>query len=395
MKVLCVVPSYWPAFEHGGPIFSVHNWNKALVNQGAKVDVFTTNHLIEDQIKPIEKTVKDRVNIKYFGYLKTIERFNLGSWQFSYELTKELQKNIQRYDIVYMPAVWNYPSAITSYYARQNNVPYVIAPKGVLYPHTFKKEGLKKKIYYQLISKRDLINASAIMYSNEHEKSEVENFLGIQTKSILVPNILDFNEIESYKIKQKTLKERYPEIKNKKVILFLSRLCRKKGLDILAESYGKLLAEKENIHLLIVGPDSEGIIDKVKNWFAQANALDSVTFTGMLKGKKKYEAYFGSDIFVLPSYSENFGMVVAEAMASKLPVVITNQVGIHNVVKEMGAGRVTEPRADQIKDSLHWMLEHKDQSKQMGRCGRKLVKEKFSPEKVGSTIFGAFNSIIN
>ena len=169
MKLLCIVPSYWPAFKYGGPIASNHNLNRTLVKKSIDVTVYTTNVGLVGKVPVNEEVDVDGVKVFYFEYVRLFEFIGATGWQFSLQLTNALKKNLKDFDLVYLPAIWNYPTAITSYYCRQYNKPYIIAPRGVLYPYTIKKKSWKKWPYYHFIAKRDLKDATAIHYTTEDE----------------------------------------------------------------------------------------------------------------------------------------------------------------------------------------------------------------------------------
>jgi len=143
MKLLCVIPSYWPAFQFGGPIYSVHGLNNALVKKGIDVTVYATNVGLGKKVLLNQEVNVNGVKVTYFTFIKFFEFLGTTGWQFSWCITKALKKNLKKYDIIYIPGIWNYPSVIAGYYCRQYNKPYIIAPKGMLYPYTIKKKDWK------------------------------------------------------------------------------------------------------------------------------------------------------------------------------------------------------------------------------------------------------------
>ncbi len=120
----------------------------------------------------------------------------------------------------------------------------------------------------------------------------------------------------------------YPELADKRIVLFLGRITFKKGLDILAHAFGRINRARPDTHLVIAGPDSEGYSTKVRQWLSEAGVLDRATFTGMLQGRVKRGAYEAASVFVLPSYTENFGLTIIEALGYGTPVLISTKVNI-------------------------------------------------------------------
>lgn len=396
MKILCVIPSYYPAFKYGGPIASVHNLNKVLVKKGIDVMVYTTNVGLKDKVLVNKEVDIDGVKITYFDFFKIFEFLGPTGWQFSIFLTKVLKRTIPDFDLVYISAIWNYPTAATAYYCRKYKKPYIIAPRGVFYPYTFNKKVWKKWPYYKLITKRDLERAAAIHYTTQDEFEKGHSFLELKNKNVfIVPNGVDLSEFENLPPKENLL-NRYPELNGKKVILFLSRLDWKKGLDVLAKAYGIIATKRKDAHLLIVGDGLEGFKNKVKKWFQDEGVLDRITFTGMLTGKEKLEAFSASDIFTLPSHSESFGMAIVEAMACGLPVVISDTVGIFQEVEQSKAGLIV-PGNDAIKlsEAIIKLLDNEKLIKQMGENGRALSRKEFEFSEIADKMIKVFKIVLS
>lgn len=397
MKILCVVPSYWPAFQFGGPIYSVHGLNKALVRKGVDVTVYTTNVGLDGKVPVNQEVDVDGVKVSYFAFTKFFEFMGATGWQFSLPMIKALKRNLKAVDIVYIVAIWNYPIAAAAYYCRKYKKPYIISPRGLLYPYTTGKKSWKKWPYYHFIAKRDLKGATTIHYTTEDEAEKCHASLGLKSKAIVIPNGIDMSEFKDMPSKE-SVRERYPILKGKKVILFLSRINWKKGLDILVRAFSMLAKERNDVHLLIVGNDESEYSEKVKGWIRRCgmNYVDygvkeqaggdrqeaKVSFTGILKGREKLEAYAGTDLFVLPSYSENFGMAVIEAMVCGVPVVISNKVGIYIEVEKNKAGIVVDTDAESLYQGIKLLLENPEFKKEIVINGRKLVEEYYYVNKV-------------
>ncbi len=392
MKVLCVVPSYWPAFKYGGPTVSVHGLNKALMKKGINVTVYTTNVGLDDKVFVNQEVEVDGVKVTYFEFVKLLEFIGRTGWQFSWQMTKAIKRNLKTFDLVYLPAVWNYPTAATAYYCRQYKKPYIIAPRGTLSPYTIAKNAWKKRPYYFLIAKRDIKGAALIHYTTEDEAEKTHSFLNLKNKMVVVPNGIDISEFDKLPERER-LKKRYPFLKNKRVILFLGRIHWIKGLDILVKAYSKLASEKKDIHLLIAGPDEKGYEKKVRKWLKQEGIMEQTTLTGMLKGEEKLEAFAGSDLSIFPSYSESFGMAAIEAMACGVPVIISDQVGIYKEVLEADAGMAVTCDSVSLAQAIEKLLDNLALRRQMGENGHQLVQERFTLDKVADQMIEAYEKI--
>lgn len=412
MKVLCVTPSYWPAFQYGGPIFVNHYLNRALVKKGIEVTVYTTSVGLEGRVPENVETELDGVRVIYFPISKTLEFLGGTGWQLSWRMTKALKANLHSFDLININAIWNYPPAAAAFLSKARRVPYIITAHGTLYPYTVSNKRWKKLPYYHLIAKRILKNAAAIHYTGADEAEKCHSFFGLRNKAAVVPYVIDLSEFDCIPEKE-ALRNRYPILRGKKTILFLSRINWKKGLDILIKAFAIVQRERDDVHLLIVGKDEGEYGEQVKRWIRNCGmSYDSqesetkvrelgengktvkITFTGMLTGREKVEAYAGSDLFVLPSYSENFGLVVVEAMACGLPVIISDQVGIHKEIAESKAGIVIQTDPKQLADAILAMLENPELCITMGKNGQQAVKERFAPGTVTDSMIETYQGLM-
>lgn len=393
MGVLCVVAKYWPAFQFGGLISCVYYLNKTLVKKGVDVTVYTTNVGLEGKVSPNREINLDGVKVNYFTFTRFFEFMGSNGWQFSRQITCALKNNLKDFDLIYILEPWSYPAVAAVYYSRKHKLPYMIVPQGMLYPYAFSQKICKKWPYYQLVIRKNLEAASVIQYTTEDEAEKTHSFLGLTNRAIIIPNAIDLLEFSGF-IAQKRLRARYPHLKDKKIILFLSRIHWIKGLDILVQAFARLAKERKDLHLLIIGGDKDRYSKVVKKWIRKYQISEDVTFGGMLTGREKLEAYADSDIFVLPSYSDNFGIVAAEAMASRLPVVISNRVGIYREVERNKAGIVIDANTESLYRAVKLLLENSELRKEIAAKGRKLVEEYYDVEKVADKMIKTFEEIL-
>jgi len=392
MKILHIVSSYWPAFEFGGPIESVHQLNKWLIKKGADITVYTTNAGLKKNKNIILKkeTVVDGVKVFYFSC------YGYVHFTFSPALCFVVGKNIKNFDLIHITGVWNFPVLAAAFWARFYKKPYIISPRGSLMKEPMeKKSSLIKKIFLFLFVRQDLKNASAIHFTVETEKEEYLKAGLPLKKSIIISNGFDAEEFEK-QISEDFFRSKFNILSDKKIILFLSRLNWKKGLDTLIPAFAEVLKKESRAVLVLAGPDEKNykkeIELKIEN--CKLKIGKDVIFTDMLIGEDKISAYRESDVFVLPSYSENFGMAVVEAMACGLPVIITKGVGISKEVEKAGAGIVIEKDKKQLTEAILKILENPQLGKKMGENGRKLVETEFSSEKVAEKWIEEYSNLI-
>jgi glycosyltransferase involved in cell wall biosynthesis len=419
MKLLSVVASYWPAYQFGGPIFSLHNLNKKLVTKGMDVTVYTTNVGLNDRVPTNKEITLDGVKVTYFSYTKFFDFLGTTGWTFSLPMTKALRNTVMNFDIIYIVAIWNYPIAVAAHFCRKYKKPYVISPRGMLYPYTLHKKLWKKYPYYYFVAKRDIKKASAIHYTTKDEANKCHPYLGLHNPALVIPNGLDLSNYSPSQIRA-NFKDRHTYLKDKYVILFLGRINGKKGLCILIEAYNMLLIERDDIHLLIAGNDEGGYKNNIKK-LININGMEyvdieeqnknspfdkrkyqqtghkepNVTFTGFLNEKEKLEAFASSDIFVLPSYSENFGNAVIEAMICGIPTVISNNVGIHEEVEQNRSGIVVVSNAKSVYRGIKELLSNLNLRKEIAENGKRLVKNNYDIERVADKMIECLESVLN
>jgi glycosyltransferase involved in cell wall biosynthesis len=244
-----------------------------------------------------------------------------------------------------------------------------------------------------LFEHRNIKYAAAIHFTAEEEKRLAEPYI-FKTPGFVVPIGLDLEEYKNLP-EQGTFRSQYPEINDKKIILFFGRINFKKGLDILVSSFAHIVRAREDVHLVIAGPDDDGLGEKVRVWLRQKGIFNRATFTGMLEGKNKLAVLHDADIFVLPSYSENFGISVIEAMACGMPVVISDKVNIWREVEAGSAGKITSCDADRFAKIILNLLDSPELLKEMGRNGKVLVKERFQWSTVAHAMEEAYRLILS
>ena len=392
MKVLNVIPSYFPAFKYGGSVFTTHTLNKTLVKKGLDISIYTTNAGLPNMY-PVNRGIEiDGVKVTYFKLMNFFNLRFLSEWHFSPALAAALRSNLGNFDIICIDAIWNYPSLTASRYCAFYKKPYIIRPHGSLYPETFGKKAWKKWPYYQLIIKKYLNSASAVCYSTADEALNCHSFLKLKARAVIVGNGLDLSEFSRLPKKEDFIKI-YPRLEGKKVILFLGRISWKKGLDILVSAYSKIARTMPDTRLLIVGYDEEGYGAWIRNLIKRCGLEESVTFAGALLGEDKLAAYAAADVFVLPSYSENFGLAVIEAMACGIPVVISNKVGISQEVRRHNAGVVVELSHDAVSDGIISILRDQEFAKGIAANAERLLKENYDISRIADSMLTVYKEI--
>jgi glycosyltransferase involved in cell wall biosynthesis len=284
-------------------------------------------------------------------------------------------------------------TSASAHFCRKNKVPYIIRPHGTLDPYQRRKSRIKKGIYNFLLEKRNLDKASAIHYTSEEEMVLAHQPMNIQSPAVVVP--LGLNPEDYAKLPAPdSFRNRYPECRGKFLYLFLGRLDFKKGLDLLSRAFGEIARHRGDVHLVIAGPDEAGCTKQMRMWLAEEGILDRVTFTGMLYGKDKLAAFNDADVFVLSSYTENFGVAIVEAMACGMPVIISDRVNLWREIADAEAGLVTKCNADDVYKGMSMLFKDRDLRVKLGRNARELVAERYSWDKNIDLMIDVYTKII-
>ncbi len=389
MRVLHVSPSYFPAFQFGGPIQSVQLLNKTLRRQGVEVDVFTTNAGLEGRADiPVNQWQRvEGVPVKYFPYQGYIH------YNFSIPLWQELHKRVKEYDLVHITAVWNFPVLAAARACQQAGVPYIVSPRGTIYPETIAlKSASLKKGYYRLFARQYLNRAAAIHFTARDEQLRVMDHLKLSSRAVVIPNGLELDEMGAA-LAEETARQLPAALEGKRYLLFLGRLHPKKGLDLLIKAFSIVHQQFPDVHLVLAGPDSDGYGQVIRQQIAGVGMDKNVLFTGMLTGTDKLAVLQCAELFVLSSYSENFGMSVVEAMAAGIPVVISRAVGISAEVEKLRAGVVTELTPASIAMGIQALLADPAARSTIARNGRQMVADYFHINAVASSFKALYTTL--
>jgi glycosyltransferase involved in cell wall biosynthesis len=394
MRILHVVPSYLPAVRYGGPIKSVHGLCRALAKKGHDVHVFTTNvDGDKDSDVPLERPVDiDGVKVWYFPS----KYFRRIYW--SPRMKKALDEQAKEFDLLHLHSIYLWPTWAATRTARRSHVPYIIAPRGMLVKELVRKKNRwVKTAWINLIEKINLENAAAIHVTSKIEADEAACFGFRLPKIVTVPNGVGAPlTLPSSPLDLRggcgALSPLIIEILGKRpYLLFLGRINWKKGLDMLIPA----LSHIGNIPLVIAGNDEENYSSELKR-LANTHAVeDRIIFTGPVRGDDKASLLQNASMLVLPSYSENFGIVALEAMAAGCPVAVTPEVGLSDTISETGSGIVVPGDPEILASGINSLLSNPSLMLQMGANGKKVAKERFTWEAVSAQMEKVYQNILD
>lgn len=344
----------------GGPARSVTN----LVEAFGEIDKISEINLLT--LKSENPLLSKFVNTKLF-----LKFYSSGFMGYSSELADRLDSI--KSELFHIHGIWQIPVHQMAKSARERKIPYVISIRGMLEPWSLTQSQIKKKLVMLLFQHKDLKKASCLHATGFMEVESIRK-LGFTNPVAEIPNGININEFPQ---------KQYLTGKSKKTILFLSRIHRKKGIEILISSW-ELLDDniKESWNIKIAGNGDENYINQLNSLIQGKGLSESITIIGAKFGSEKITAYHEADLFVLPTYSENFGIVIAEALCCGVPVITTEGTP-WDVLERYNAGRWVAIGENALKEALENLMCKTDEEREaMGKNGRKLIEEKYSIESV-------------
>lgn len=296
------------------------------------------------------------VRILFFS-LNCVSLLSLKS-QFSQILKKE------KPDLVHINGIWTPQNWLFQKAANQLGIKVVLSPHGMLESYILNRHPLKKKIAMLLYQDKAIRKANYLHVTAQMELNQIHR-LGYKVPAFVIPNGIDLSEVKQKESLRDSIKD----------ILFLSRVHPKKGIEILIEAVS--LLPNVSFKVIVAGEGEPDYVEHLKQMTRDKGVDSMFSFTGGIYGDRKWELYQQADLFVLPTYSENFGIVVAEALATGIPVITTTGTPWHELETEHCGWWIelsVENLAKAIREAL---TAGPDKLQAMGLRGQKLVKEKY------------------
>jgi len=432
LRVLHVIPSLSPG--DGGPSFAMPLMARGLELSGVQVDVATTEGDREQRIN------QNGVSVLYFPRQSEFYKVSLP-------LSRWLSEHIRDYDLVHIHALFSYSSYAAARLATKNGVPYIVRPLGVLNRWGMQnRRKLLKRFSFHFIEQRIMRNAAAIHYTSQQERLEAAE-TGVRNESVVIPLAVDlsgFRELPG----PEPFHQKFPDARGREIILFLSRLDPKKGLDLLLRAFaacdgrrmtddgrrmtedgrpvtgdgrrmtedgrpvtgdGRRITEDGRPSsvvrrpsssvvgplLVIAGDGNDQFVEGLRRLAGELGIADEILWSGFLGGDDKLSAMAAASVFVLPSYSENFGIALAEAMAAGLPCVLSDQVGIAVDANGYDAGLVVPCEVGPLASAMQRLLDDPELRGRLGANARRLVDDRFSVEAMSASLVKLYERVLS
>jgi glycosyltransferase involved in cell wall biosynthesis len=388
MKILQIVPSI--SLIYGGPSQMVLGLAPALARHGAEVTILTTDSNGDTGQKPLDVPLGEAV--KQDGYeIRYFRCSPFRRYKFSLDLLRWLHKNAHEYDVAHIHALFSPVSSAAAAVCRQKKLPYILRPLGTLDPADLRKKSQLKKIYAAVLERDNIAGAAALHFTSNQE-AKVSSRFGVKTRDIVLPNGVTPSTASS----DNTIRLQYGIPEHVPLVLFMSRIDPKKGLDLLIPALEKIKAQGNTFHFVLAGtnPQDPSYEEAIKTRLQNSSLQPHTTITGFVTGEAKSALLQAADLFVLPSYYENFGIAVAEAMVAAKPVVISDQVHIWHDIYNSQSGWVTKTEVDSLTNSLTEALQNPDERKNRGTNAQNYALQHYSWDGIGRQMIEIYKLII-
>jgi len=389
MKILQVVPYFYPAWFYGGPAKLVYDTSCYMAEQGHEVTVYTSDAYDQFQRMPkkLRLPVSTKLNIHYFPNLSN----SLAAFHnifFTPALIFTAMQEIPRFDAIHLHDFYTLQNIIITLFAKLYHKPYIMSVHGCLEEQRMDRHSFFKKMYLFWVGSSILRGAQKVIAtSNDEEKSYLRHGIK-QNKIIRLAHGIQISEFQSNKSIEQARKE-FKLPPDTVVITFLGRIHEIKGLDLLIKAAQQL--RKQKVTFVIAGSDG-GYLKELHRLIKNAHLADKIILRSATFGIEKADLYKASDIFVYPSYSEGFSLGILEAGAAGLPLVITT--GCHfPEVQTQNAGQIVEPTAQALTAALKPLIASKRLRTRKGKQSQKLVQEQFSMSAVGQKLLRIYKTL--
>ena len=380
MRVIHVSAYYAPAFVYGGPPRSIHGLCRALRRGGVDLQVFTTDANGAGSL-PEQVTMThayDGVPVRYHPRTWPLEPIG------SRPLTAALRAALGDVDLVHIHGLWNRVVWAAARECTRAGVPYVVSPRGMLEERAVAHHRWRKHLAFAVVERRTIEHAALLHATSDREAATLREWCR-DVPVVTIPNGIDLprHDADAGAV-------RGPVPDGRAVILFVGRLHAIKRLDLLLDAFARLHARRPETHLVIAGPDEQGLRAGLER--RHASLHDAVSWTGAVNEERRRVLTRAARALVLCSDSESFGMSVIEALAEGTPAVVTDTCG-WDALTPHEAGVVVPQSPDAIATALERLVDDPQLARAMGARGRRLVESGFTWDAVAAAMTNEYERV--
>ncbi len=384
MRLLYLIPSLNPAA--GGPVENLRQCGAVMTEMGHSTEVATLD-------EPGSRWVRE------FPFPATGLGPAVGSYGYTPRLVPWLRRHASDHDVVIVRGIWQYHSFACWRALRGSSTPYVVFTHGMLDPwfkRTYPWKHAKKWLYWPWAEYRVLRDAKAVLFTCEEERLLARKSFFLYSSNEQVVSYGTSTSTQDPELCKAAFLERHPELKDNRFLLFMGRIHPKKGCDLLIEAFASVRRDDPECRLVIAGPDQMGMQPQLMALARIRQVAERISWAGMISGNTKQGAMEAAEAFILPSHQENFGIVVAEALASGKPVLISNKVNIWREIEQDGAGLV----ADDDLAGTRWLLRtwfgmSSTEKRRMSERARQSFLNRFEIRKGAQSIIDVLSPLVD
>jgi glycosyltransferase involved in cell wall biosynthesis len=388
MKVLHVIPAV--ALRYGGASRSVIEMCRALREAGSETLIATTDADGHERLN-----VESGKPVLYEGQPTIFfPRQFSEAFKYSRPLAVWLRGHIGDFDVIHIHAVFSHACIATANACRKKGVPYIVHPIGTLDPWSLKQKRFRKKLFWHLAVKKMLAGAAAIHYTAVPEQKLAEEALGIN-RGVVIPLGVETNSACQTETTGNP-GELHSYLNGGPFVLMLSRLHRKKGLELLLGAFLSISKRSEfkNWRLVLAGDGEPQYVNSLRRLIEKEGGSANVVFTGWIVGTEKQTALQQASLLALTSYQENFGLCVVEALACGTPVIVSPHVNLAPQILQAGAGWVAPLERTSLERTLMEAMQNAHERSLRGAAGRELVRLHFTWSAIAKQLVAVYNSVV-
>jgi glycosyltransferase involved in cell wall biosynthesis len=387
MKILQVRSIFplQPAKWHGGATQAAYHISKELIRRGHQVEVWAANTLDMKTKIDSRLTVVDGIKVSYFPYIMPYSTFFLSP-----ALIKAARSRLEEFDVIHIHNFRTFEGPAVAYYAKKKSVPYIMQAHGSL-PVTDNKRNLKQ-CFDKLCGNKLLRNATEVIALTETEAAQYRAMGVSEDRIKIVPNGIDPSEFENLP-ERGEFRKKWGIGRDEKVVLYLGRLHKTKGIDLLIEAFSSVCREMKDTWLVVAGPD-QGLLAELNSLTTALGIKSKTLFTGPLYERDKLGAYVDADVFVNMRVDEIFGIVFLEALACGTPVICSKECGLVNLIDGQ-VGLAVPPEQDALGKAIVDLLKDERKSRQLGETGRQVARGRFDWQKIAEQVESVYQEVKN
>ncbi|MEX0655223.1 MAG: glycosyltransferase [Phycisphaeraceae bacterium] len=387
LRITYLAPFFDPATQFGGPITSMRQLCRGMAGRGHQVRVVTTDLGVGPDLPRDRWVARDGYRI-WYGQSRASTR---PAPYHAPMLRAPLDEALADSDLLHLQLGLTLVNVLGRRRAQAHGLPYLYTPRGVLCPHRLRDRGWSKRLFLHAFERRIVHGAAALHALTPKERDDLLGQGGEPARIHVIPNGIDMGDPATWPSGE-PFREAHGIASDAPLVLFLGRLQRVKGLDLLLEAFAAARRDVPGLTLALAGPD-EGAAEAARRQAARLGVDDAVRFTGKVDGVMRLSAFRAADVFALTSYSEGLPVAVLEACAIGAPVLLTDRCNLPEVA-EARAGRVEPADAGRLTAALREMLADRAELAAMGERARRMIDERFAITSVVGRIEMLYRQVL-